>query len=268
MMVQNLATHPCFASACNSFARVHLPVAPVCNLQCNYCVRKFSCVNESRPGVTAQVLTPVQAADRYDKLRRSLPDLTVAGIAGPGDALANWPNVAETLRLVRELDGGVQLCLSTNGLLLPEYAPEIIALGVGFVTVTLNCVRPQIGALIYDFVNDKGKIYRGEDGAALLLTRQLSGIRVLKRAGVIIKINCVAIDGVNTEDIPAVARQAAALGCDVMNIIPMLPVAGSAFANVPELDAARLASLRRDCRRYLRQMQHCVRCRADAVGTL
>jgi MoaA/NifB/PqqE/SkfB family radical SAM enzyme len=28
-----------------SYARVHIPVAPKCNLQCNFCNRKFDCVN-------------------------------------------------------------------------------------------------------------------------------------------------------------------------------------------------------------------------------
>ena len=48
--------HPCFdAGARHEHARVHLPVAPECNIQCNYCNRKYDCVNESRPGVTSSV---------------------------------------------------------------------------------------------------------------------------------------------------------------------------------------------------------------------
>ena len=43
--------HPCFnAKVKGQFGRVHLPVAPKCNILCNYCNRKFDCVNESRPG--------------------------------------------------------------------------------------------------------------------------------------------------------------------------------------------------------------------------
>ena len=53
------SAHPCFdKEARHKNARVHLPVAPKCNIQCNYCNRKFDCVNESRPGVTSSVLTP------------------------------------------------------------------------------------------------------------------------------------------------------------------------------------------------------------------
>ncbi len=38
--------HPCFSKeAHGKFGRVHLPVAPRCNLQCNFCNRKFDCMN-------------------------------------------------------------------------------------------------------------------------------------------------------------------------------------------------------------------------------
>ncbi|HBS58203.1 MAG TPA: nitrogenase cofactor biosynthesis protein NifB, partial [Firmicutes bacterium] len=44
--------HPCYTAGAQH-ARLHLPVAPQCNIQCNYCNRKFDCLNESRPGVTS-----------------------------------------------------------------------------------------------------------------------------------------------------------------------------------------------------------------------
>ena len=54
--------HPCFnGDARGIFGRVHLPVAPACNVQCNFCDRKHDCPNESRPGVTSVVLSPGQA---------------------------------------------------------------------------------------------------------------------------------------------------------------------------------------------------------------
>jgi len=39
-------------------------VAPACNIQCNYCNRKYDCANESRPGVVSEKLTPEQAAKK------------------------------------------------------------------------------------------------------------------------------------------------------------------------------------------------------------
>ena len=60
-----MANHPCFSRDAHKRAgRIHLPVAPECNIQCGYCVRKFDCVNESRPGVASTILTPSQAIER------------------------------------------------------------------------------------------------------------------------------------------------------------------------------------------------------------
>ena len=58
----DLSKHPCFNPAmAGKFGRIHLPVAPKCNVQCNFCHRKNDCSNESRPGGTRRVLTPAQA---------------------------------------------------------------------------------------------------------------------------------------------------------------------------------------------------------------
>ena len=100
--MSELETHPCFTAKCSDYARIHLPVAPKCNMQCNYCLRKYSCVNESRPGVVARVMLPEDAVDWYLQMKDKVPKLTVAGIAGPGDALANWPAVSRTLSMIRE----------------------------------------------------------------------------------------------------------------------------------------------------------------------
>ena len=79
----NRKKHPCFSmEAAHRFARLHLPVAPRCNIKCLYCNRKFDCVNESRPGVTSSVLSPTQAIAYLEKVLEAEPRITVAGIAG------------------------------------------------------------------------------------------------------------------------------------------------------------------------------------------
>src|SRR6266496_1285153 len=61
-IAEKIANHPCYsADAHQYYARMHVAVAPSCNIQCNYCNRKFDCTNESRPGVTSSLLTPEQA---------------------------------------------------------------------------------------------------------------------------------------------------------------------------------------------------------------
>ena len=86
--------HPCFnVAAHKKHGRIHLPVAPKCNIQCRYCVRKFDCVNESRPGVVSQKLSPEQAVRkvleqgfRTQDLARTNPEgLTVLGTHEMGE---------------------------------------------------------------------------------------------------------------------------------------------------------------------------------------
>ena len=57
--------HPCYTCSGKQYARIHLPIAPKCNIQCNYCVRKYDCPNESRPGVTTEILSPQEAFEKY-----------------------------------------------------------------------------------------------------------------------------------------------------------------------------------------------------------
>ena len=266
--MSELETHPCFTAKCSDYARIHLPVAPKCNMQCNYCLRKYSCVNESRPGVVARVMVPEDAVEWYLHMKAKVPKLTVAGIAGPGDALANWPAVSRTLSMIREVDKDVFFCLSTNGLYLPKYAKEIAALGVDYVTVTVNAITSNTGAHIYSFINDEGQKYVGEEAAALLLERQIEGLQLLGEYGVKVKINTVAIPGVNIQEIPAIARRMALLGAKLQNILPMLPVEGTGFAHLAEPAVEEISQLRNVCKQWMPQMQHCNRCRADAVGAL
>ena len=102
-MALDLSKHPCFNDAArHTFGRIHLPVAPKCNIQCNFCDRRFNCVNESRPGVTCSVLTPRQALVYLRRAVERDPRMSVVGIAGPGDPFANADETMETLRLVRE----------------------------------------------------------------------------------------------------------------------------------------------------------------------
>jgi MoaA/NifB/PqqE/SkfB family radical SAM enzyme len=260
--------HPCFNCGASQNARIHLPVAPKCNIQCNYCVRKFDCMNESRPGVVSAILSPQEAAERYDDVKKSMPNLTVAGIAGPGDALANFDEVKETLQKVREMDPDVTFCLSTNGLMLPFYANDLISLGVSHVTVTVNTVNAQTGAQIYDSVNYLGKTYHGVEGAAILLQNQLSGIRYLSARGIVIKVNIVLLKGINETEIPEVMETIKECGCTIANIMQLIPVKGSKFEYMELVSNVDHNRIRKECARILPQMYHCRQCRADAVGTL
>lgn len=263
------ARHPCYSfDAHGQFARMHLPVAPMCNISCNYCNRKYDCVNESRPGVTSELLNPVSAMVRFVRVKETMPHLSVVGIAGPGDALANWNAVKRTVWLIRDLSPDTMVCLSTNGLMLPAYAKELLRLGVKHITVTVNCLDPEIGAKIYSRVRYEDKELTGEEGASLLIRNQLEGIRLLSEGGAIVKVNCVMIKGINDTHIPEVVKKVKSLGAVLTNIMPLIPAPGSVFEAFPQTSMKDLNGLRSRCEEDLPQMRHCRQCRADAVGLL
>jgi len=261
--------HPCFSQeASHKHARIHLPVAMHCNISCNYCNRKYDCMNESRPGVTSEIISPMEGLHRYKYYKKQLNNLSVVGIAGPGDALADWEESSQTIRLIREYDPDVLLCMSTNGLKLPKLSASIVDLGVSHITVTVNTLNPETGAKIYRYVNFEGKRYKDTDGASLLLENQLAGIRALTQQGMMVKVNTVMIPGVNDHEILDIVSKMKELNVFVTNIMPLIPVQGSAFEDLPATNTHDLTMMRKACQTEMRQMFHCQQCRADAVGLL
>jgi nitrogen fixation protein NifB len=261
--------HPCFnVKVKGECGRIHLPIAPACNIKCNYCNRKYDCVNESRPGVTSAVLTPAQALSYLERVMEREPSITVVGIAGPGDPMANAEETLETLRLVRSRFPKMLFCLASNGLGLPAHVDDLAGLGVTHVTVTINAVDPAIAGKIYSWVRDGKVIYRGAKAAELLLSRQLEAVKALKAKGIQVKVNTIVIPGINDEHVIDVARTVADLGVDILNCMPVYPNADTPFENVAEPTHDQMAAIRSAAGELLPQMHHCTRCRAYAVGLL
>ena len=141
-------------------------------------------------------------------------------------------------------------------------------IGVSHVTVTVNAVTPEVGGKVYAWVRHKNKIYRGEDGAKILGERQEEGIRKLKEARMIVKINTVVIPGINMDHVPQIAKKAKEWQADIMNCMAMIPVHDTPFANIKSPSNEEIRSMRKLIGGSIHQMTHCSRCRADACGKL
>ena len=264
--LRKISEHPCYSDkACHAFGRCHVPVAPKCNIQCNYCIRDFDCVNESRPGVTSRVLAPEEALDLVRNVVKEYPYVKVVGIAGPGEPLAN-PETFEALRLIHEEFPHLIMCISTNGLTLPESIEELAKYDVGNVTVTLNAVDPAIGEKIYSWVEHDGKKYHGREAAELLLSQQMKGIEMAVAKKMFVKINTVYIPGINDEHIPEIAKKVGEMGAFTFNVIPLIPQ--YKFADITPPTSKEKREMQDQCAPYIKQMRHCARCRADAIGKL
>jgi len=263
------SAHPCFhATASRHAGRIHLPIAEGCTIQCNYCNRSHDCANESRPGVSSRLLSPDVVIPYLKERFSALPLISVVGIAGPGDPLADAETTLQVCRSVHECFPEMLLCLSTNGLAFADHAASCADAGVTHVTITVNAVDPAIAALIYRWVNVAGERFDGLEGADLLIGSQIRSIRAAKQYGLTVKVNIVVIQGVNDTHVDDIARVVSAAGANVMNCISMIPVAGTPFGTIPEIGRQRMQSISARAAHYLPQVTHCVRCRADAAGML
>jgi len=265
-MKRKIAQHPCYSSeAQHKFGRLHLPVAPSCNIQCNYCDRKFDCVNESRPGVTSCVLTPTEALEKTDQILAQHPYIRVIGIAGPGDPLDN-DETFETFRLIRKKYPDLTLCVSTNGLLLADRFEELAAIGVETITVTMNAMDPDIQKEIISMVYYNGTMYEGREAAEILIQNQRKGIQKAVDAGMTVKINTVLIPEINDKHILDLAKKMNEMGVYIMNIMPLINQAAFKDRRPPtESEKKEIQDL---CAPYVKQMRHCRQCRSDAYGLI
>jgi nitrogen fixation protein NifB len=274
-IMDKINNHPCYSEGAHQhYARIHVAVAPACNIQCNYCNRKFDCSNESRPGVTSARLKPEEAVKKVLYVGSEIKQLSVVGIAGPGDALANPKKTFETFRLLQENAPDLKLCLSTNGLRIVDYIDEIKKYNIDHVTVTINTVDEtgEIGSQIYPWVHWDHKKVRGPEGAKLLLKRQLEGIKLLVENGILVKANSVLIPGINDKDLPNVAKKLKEMNVFLHNIMPIIskPEFGTKFGldGVPSATDQEVMEAQEACGMDMNLMKHCRQCRADAVGLI
>lgn len=265
--------HPCYSEeAHHHYARMHVAVAPACNIQCHYCNRKYDCANESRPGVVSELLTPDQAVKKVMTVAANIPQMTVLGIAGPGDPLANPERTFDTFRQLTEKAPDIKLCVSTNGLALPEQVEELCKHNIDHVTITINCVDPDIGAQIYPWVFWKNRRIKGRKGAEILIAQQQKGLQMLTERGILVKVNSVMIPGVNDKHLEEVSKVVKAKGAFLHNVMPLIAEAehGTFFGVMGQRGPTHdeLQTLQDACAGDMNMMRHCRQCRADAVGML
>jgi nitrogen fixation protein NifB len=254
--------HPCYDEKAHfRVGRLHLPVAPKCNIKCRYCARSLES-NEERPGVSYGILSPGQALEAAKKVISEDESIRVIAVAGPGDPLANQETL-ETLELVHHEFPHLMKCLATNGLLLPSVVSDLVSVGVTHITVTVNAVDREVGKCFYSWARFKERTYR-EDAFDILSPQQLQGIRMASQKGMRVKVNTVLVSELNLNHLPEVARKIKEHGASIMNIMPLIPVGEMSHFHSPSCSEIREA--RERCENIIEVFRLCKHCRADAVG--
>ena len=270
---EKVQNHPCYSEdAHHHFARMHVAVAPACNIQCHYCNRKYDCANESRPGVVSELLSPDEAVLKTMAVAANIPQMTVLGIAGPGDPLANPERTFETFRQLSAKAPDIKLCVSTNGLALPAVVDELCQHNIDHVTITINCVDPEVGQHIYPWIFWNNRRIKGKKAARILIEQQQKGLEMLTERGVLVKVNSVMIPGVNDQHLEEVSRVVKAKGAFLHNVMPLIAEAehGTFYGVMGQRGPTHdeLQALQDKCAGDMNMMRHCRQCRADAVGML
>ncbi|MDR2966699.1 MAG: radical SAM protein [Methanobacteriaceae archaeon] len=254
--------HPCFNEKMHDkVGRAHVPIAPKCNIYCNFCTRDIN-QDENRPGVASCVMNADDAIKHVEEVTSEGP-ISVVGVAGPGDSLAN----EATFDFFKKLDKSnpdLIKCMSTNGLLLPDYAEKLAEIGVNTVTVTVNAIDPEIAKDIYTFINYKGKIYKGKEAAEILIKNQLEGIEKSANLGIVIKVNSVLIPGLNDKHIVKIAKEVKKRGASLMNVLPLIPL--NKMKDYHRPGCAEIEKVRDEVEEILPVFRACTQCRADAYG--
>jgi cyclic pyranopterin phosphate synthase len=155
----------------------------------------------------AEVLT----LEELDRLCTAFISLGVRKLRITGGEPLVRKNVMQLFEnLGRHLRTGAldELTLTTNGSQLARYAKDLVRVGVRRINVSLDTLDP-----------DKFReITRWGD-----LTKVLGGIEAARDAGLAIKINVVALKGVNEDELDDMVRWCGERGCD-MTLIETMPL--------------------------------------------
>ncbi len=181
---------------------LRVSVTDRCDFRCVYCM------SEHMSFLPKKDLLSLEELDRLCSafVKQGVKKLRITG----GEPLVRKNIMWLFQSLGRHLESGAleELTLTTNGSQLAKYANELKAAGVKRINVSLDTLDP-----------DKFKAITrwGEIGVVL------NGIEAALKAGLKVKINAVALKGVNEDEIEALLRFAHERGAD-LTLIETMPL--------------------------------------------
>jgi cyclic pyranopterin phosphate synthase len=188
-----------------SYLRVS--VTDRCDFRCVYCMAE---------DMTFLPKADILSLEELDRLcsafiRKGVKKLRLTG----GEPLVRRNIMSLVRSLGRHLDSGAldELTLTTNGSQLARYADELRAAGVKRINVSLDTLDPEK----FTAITRWGK-----------LDQVLGGIDAAKRAGLAVKINAVALKGVNDNEFDRLIEWCGGQGCDLtlIEVMPMGDIGG------------------------------------------
>ncbi|MFO1149167.1 MAG: GTP 3',8-cyclase MoaA [Alsobacter sp.] len=193
-----------------SISYLRVSVTDRCDFRCVYCM------SEDMAFLPKQDLLTLEELDRLCTafVRRGVRKLRITG----GEPLVRRNIMSLFQGLSRHLESGAleELTLTTNGSQLARYAGDLARCGVKRVNVSLDTLDPGKFREITRW-GDLGKVLEGVDAA--------------QAAGLAVKINAVALKGVNEDEVETLVRWAHGRDMDMtfIEVMPLGDIAPSRF---------------------------------------
>ncbi|MBR5381206.1 MAG: GTP 3',8-cyclase MoaA [Oscillospiraceae bacterium] len=160
---------------------LRLSVTDLCQFRCVYCMPEA--------GVSKLRHDGILSVEECVEVCRVCASLGVTKIRLTGGEPLVRRGIVDICRGISQIEGVEELCLTTNGVLLPRYAKELKDAGVTRVNISLDTLDPEK----FRRITRTGEL--GDVLAGLDLAEELFGHT---------KINCVLIGGVNDDVLPMV----------------------------------------------------------------
>lgn len=199
---------------------LRLSLTDRCDLRCSYCMPERMTFLPRAEVLTLEELHEVALAF----IARGVRKIRLTG----GEPLVRRDMMQLVRALGRKIDDGSldELTLTTNGTRLAEFAGDLAAAGVKRINVSLD-------------TRDRAKF--AELTRRDSLPQVLEGIAAAKAAGIRIKLNAVALKGINEHELPDLIAWAHGEGHSVtlIEVMPLGEVEGDRFDHYLPLDAVR-----------------------------
>ena len=180
---------------------LRISVTELCNLRCRYCMPEEGVCKKSHFDMLTED-EMIQAVEAAASL--GITKLRITG----GEPLVK-KNIVSICRRAAAVEGIQEVCLTTNGVLLPELAGQLRAAGVKRLNLSLDTLDPEK----YAYITRIGKLETALKG---LETALVAGFEK-------IKINAVLIGGFNDDEIVPLAELTRKYPVD-MRFIEMMPM--------------------------------------------
>ena len=213
----------CSAPLVDAFNRrityLRLSVTDRCDLRCSYCMPEHMQFLPRKDVLSLEELHKLSLA----MIARGIGKIRLTG----GEPLVRRDMIELVRALGRKLGDGLdELTLTTNGTQLADFAEDLAAAGVKRINVSLD----TLDAMLFERLSRRDR-----------LSQVQQGIAAAREAGLKVKLNTVALKGLNEDEIPSLVEWAHAHGHEItlIEVMPLGEIEGERVDHYLPLTAVR-----------------------------